>query len=218
MRPTIVLIIVWLILIGGFGPVEAQQLQSLTASLSGDTLCIEFPYHDFIIREDSLTLVAGEDIAIICRLELWQKRRMWFDRLRATRFVYSTLSYDRWDERFVLTRQEESGWETSRRFATLNQALDCLTQESPLCLALEPDDLDRESFVACALDIEYLTMEKLKELQGWLRSGDHGDRDGNSLPDKILGFLMKSTGLKNRSSLKTSENFYPAELTSEIKF
>lgn len=218
MRKTTAILLFWMTLGGVLIADQDPAAVSLPVSLQDSVISIRFPYCDFITPQDSTSLIVGEEIACVCRLELWQKRKMWFDHLRETVIHYFTLSYDRWDERFVLFYHDSDGWEVTERFALLDSLCEYLGRRLPLNLPLEREDFYRESYLAYAFSIDYLTLEQLGEIREWLSSG--GDRHGksNSLPDKIVGFLLKSSGLKNRSDLRTSEHFYPSSLKGDIKF
>ncbi|MCK4857395.1 MAG: DUF4390 domain-containing protein [candidate division Zixibacteria bacterium] len=197
---------------------RAERFTSLPVSFAGDTLKVQFPVAAFLGADDSTALVSGEDIALICRMELWQKRKLWFDRLRVTNIHYFTLSYDRWEEKFILNYQDQFGWEVERRYNSLRLLLDYLDKAHYFSLVLERDDYQRLSFLACAVDTKYLTLERMGEIREWLKWGRSAGRESSSLPDRVISFLVKSTGLRNRSELRTSQNFIPAQLQTEIKF
>lgn len=190
----------------------------LPVSIQDSTLEVSFPYCTFLTAQDSASLVSGEEIAVVCRLELWQKRKLWFDRLRQTAINYYTLSYDRWDEKFQVFYHDREGWEVTESFTVLDSLCEYLTRQGSFDLPLSTEDYQRESFIAYAIHIEYLTLEQLSEIRSWLHSGNSRSGDQNSFPDKVLGFLLKSSGLKNRSDLRSSEDFYPARIQGQIKF
>jgi hypothetical protein len=217
-RRTTLISLVLLIVLGASVSGDETVVSSLPAERQGDTVTVSFPYSRFISSSDSSALVAGEEIAVFCRLEVWQKRRLWFDRLRFSYTNYASLGYDRWDEKFVLILQGDEGWEITRRFTALAELLDYLSRHAVFRIRFEPIDHNRKTFVAYEVNIEYLAYERLAEIREWLLAGDESSSSGKSLPDKALNYIVKSAGLKNRSTLETSRIFYPAALRDEIKF
>lgn len=197
---------------------NAGPFSELPAVVSHDTLIVSFLYGSFLTEDDSVALVEGEDLALICRLELWQKRKMWFDRLRLTDIKYFTISYDRWDQKFLLLYEDDEGWEMTERFPYLDSLLLHMEREIPFIFPLKSSDLDRTSYLAYSVEIDYLTEEQLDEIADWLREGRSRPGTSKSLPDKVVGYLLKSSGLRNRSHLRTSQDFRLSESENRIKF
>ncbi len=105
------------------------ELAFLPLEFRADTLLTQLNYHSFISKADSLALCQGEDLVISARVELWQKRRLWFDRLRQGLARHFLLRYDRWEERFTLSLKERQGWGEPLDFESLPELLDSLEYE-----------------------------------------------------------------------------------------
>jgi hypothetical protein len=195
-----------------------QPFSELPASLADDTIFVNFPYSTYITPEDSSSLRAGEEIALICRLELWQDRKIWFDRLRITVTNYLRLSYDRWEQEFIVVYRDPEGWEARERSERLDTLLANIERQAAFALPLSDDDLGKQSYLACSVEIDYLSAEQLKEIADWLKGEEKDGGESKSFPGKVVGFLLKSSGLKNRSDLRASEKFRPDRLEGAIKF
>jgi hypothetical protein len=201
----------------------SPDIVALPASLAGDTLKIQFSVRGFVTDEDSIALTEGEDISLICRLELWQKRKFWFDRLRSAITRYAGISYDRWQQKFILTTYNAQGRETSESYLQLDSLLDDFAKTADFGFVLESSDYEREGYVAYSFDLQYLTPDKLGELKDWLLKGEQRkpaskEAPKSSVPNRLLDLALSSTGFKNRSFLKSSDAFIPADLAGEIRF
>jgi hypothetical protein len=200
-----------------------KEMVALPAKITGDTLTVMVPLGTFISEEDSTSIVNGETLSIICRLELWQKRRLWFDRLRLESVGYVEVTYDRWGEKFTASGLGAGGSEFDIEFSQLDSLMSELEVRLSFPFELEPNDYSRESYVACAVELQYLTPDKLADLKDWLFSGQGGkpaspkDRR-QSLPGKLVNMALNSTGFRNRSYLKSSLSFYPGQVEGAIKF
>jgi hypothetical protein len=200
-----------------------KEMIALPAMVTGDTLTVMVPLGTFISAEDSSSIVNGETLSIICRLELWQKRKLWFDRLRLESIGYAEVSYDRWGEKFTASGLGAHGSDFDIEFSQLDSLLSELEIRLVFPFELGPNDYSRESYIACAVELQYLTPDKLTDLKDWLFGGQRGtpaspkDRH-QSLPGKLVNMALNSTGFRNRSYLKSSLSFYPGQIEGAIKF
>jgi hypothetical protein len=197
-----------------------KEVAALPALVKGDTLTVMVPLGIFISAEDSISMVNGETLSIICRLELWQKRKLWFDRLRLELVGYAEITYDRWAEKFTASGLGATGSDFDLEFSQLDSLMSELEIRQVFPFNLEPNDYNRESYVACAVELQYLTPDKLTDLKDWLFSGKRGrpvspkDRH-QSLPGKLVNIALNSTGFRNRSYLKSSLSFYPGQIPQD---
>jgi hypothetical protein len=200
-----------------------EDIVALPASMAGDTLTVSVPLETFISAEDSTSIVNGETLSIICRLELWQKRRLWFDRLRLESVGYAEITYDRWREKFTASGLGAEGGDFELESSQLDSLFAEMERTLVFPLKLEPSDYSRESYIAYAVELQYLTPDKLADLKDWLFSGKRGKPAGpkdrrQSLPGKLVNIALNSTGFRNRSYLKSSLSFYPGQIEGVIKF
>jgi hypothetical protein len=200
-----------------------KEMALLPALVTGDTLTVMVPLGTFISAEDSISIVNGETLSLICRLELWQKRRLWFDRLRLESVGYAEVTYDRWAEKFTASGLAASGSDFDLEFSQLDSLMSELEIKLVFPFQLEPNDFSKESYLACAVELQYLTPDKLSDLKDWLFSGQRGrpasPKDHHqSLPGKLVNMALNSTGFRNRSYLKSSISFYPGQIEGAIKF
>lgn len=194
----------------------AGELDSLQLEFAADTMLVRLDYSAFLTDDDAAALDQGEDLVLSVNLELWQNRSLWFDRLRRSLATHFLLHYDRWQECYTLSPRGAEDWLEpieSPQFTTL---LDSLQAAYPHRLSLTSEDFQRKSYIVYTVEVRYATPEKLNEIASWLVGG--GDNNSKSLPNKALGFLVNSTGIKNRSYLQNSENFLPADRPSSVIF
>jgi len=209
---------------GSFLFAQSTPLHSLPATIVADTLSIEFPYAIFLTSEDSLSLLRGEEITLICRLELWQKRKLWFDKMRQSVTRAFKLSFNRWEEKFSLEYLDDYGWKVSKHDTILDSLLIRFARWSPYTFKLEGDDFTARSSVAYSIEVKYLTLQKVGEIGRWLRGGEKNDTisigsaDDGSFAGKLLRVALKTAGFKNRSETRASETFLPDTLSGEIFF
>lgn len=201
----------------------SSEIEALPAILAGDTLTVRVPFAAIVSAEDSLSMVNGEALSIVCRLELWQKRKMWFDRLRQELIGYVELSYDRWGERFRAACYCASGNDFSLEFPQLDSLVSAVANRLAFPFTLESNDYARESYIAFNVELKYLTPDQLGDLKDWLFSGKKTKTTGvrnqqQSLPGKLVNMALNSTGFRNRSYLKSSLSFYPGQISEAIKF
>lgn len=199
------------ILVGAEG-----ELASLPVQFQADTMLVRFDYAPFLTPDDTLTLAQGEDLVLSCRLELWQKRKFWFDHLKQSSTQHFLLSHDRWEEAYTLTPRGAKGWLETQDFPSLDSLLRTIQVEFPLAMPLQRDDFSRRSYLVYSAEVRYVTPEMLDDIVGWL-SG-HDNKSSKSLPDKALGFLVNSAGIKNRSYLRSSTEFIPADRPDSVIF
>jgi len=148
---------------------------------------------------------------------------MWFDRLRIELVGYVELTYDRWSQRFRAECLDAGDSDLQIESPRLDSLVISARERLPFSFILEANDYARESYVACSVELKYLTPDKLSELKDWLfsgkKTGQEGSRDRQtSFPGKILNVVLSSTGFRNRSFLKSSQSFYPGQLEGVIKF
>jgi hypothetical protein len=194
----------------------AGGLSFLPLEFQADTLLVQLNYHPFVTEDDSLALSQGEDLVVSARLELWQKRRFWFDRLRQSQARHFLLRYDRWEETFTVSRRQLQGWAEPLQFELLPDLLDSLEHEFAFQIPLDAKDFERRSYLVYTVEVRYVTPEKLDEIASWLTGS--GKKGSKSLPDRVLGFLVSSTGIKNRSYLQSSSEFLPAARPARANF
>lgn len=202
---------------------DDKDFISLPANLIGDSLAVHFDFAAFLTADDSASLVEGEDLSIICRLELWQKRKLWFDRLRTEITGYFRIGYDRWQERFILSTLSSRGEAAEKFYTNLDSLLDDMKRVNQFTFVLEPADHERESYLAYSLDLKYLTPGKLGNLKEWLLKGERSNTANDetrktSLPNKLIALALNSAGFKNRTFLRSSLSFFPLEIRGEIWF
>jgi hypothetical protein len=143
--------------------------------------------------------------------------------LRLELVGYVEISFDRWGEKFLASGLGATGSDFDLEFSQLDTLMSELEARLVFPFYLESNDYSRESYLACSVELQYLTPDKLTDLKDWLFSGKGGSPAGprdhhQSLPGKLVNMALNTTGFRNRSYLKSSQAFYPGQIEGVIKF
>lgn len=170
--------------------------------------------------ETRTSIERGLPITVRFTVELWRKRRLWFDKQLDSRVRSFRVRYDPGEKLYSVSGTgRRRGRET---FQTLDAALERL---SPRDLDVYPrpelEDGPRY-YVTVEMAIQPLTVEEFRELDGWLsgriRGGGQesapvaGD-DGGGVSGAFFGFLLDMAGFGD----KIHEAETPAFRTSSLE-
>lgn len=169
--------------------------------------------------EDVLTtrirsgVTRGMPATLTLRVELWRRRTIWFDKLESTWETQQRVRYDVWSESYRLERRGAAPLIVSN-LDSLEAAL-----EQPLRLRLWPASALRPGpryYVSLLAQIEPLTVDDVREIEGWL-SGEvedkrHAGLGGvTRLPSAVFDAVRNAVGLGDVSVRAQSPDFVLAE-------
>jgi hypothetical protein len=164
------------------------------------------------------SIQSGLPITVRYTVELWRKRRLWFDKQIDSRVRRFRVGYDPGEKLYSLVG--EGGRNRAETFTTLDAALERL---SPRVLEVHPlDELNpaQSYFVTLEMAIQPLTLEEFRELDGWISGRLRGDSPADSLPDEggqgvsaaVFDFLMDMAGFGDEVHEAETPPFRPALL------
>jgi hypothetical protein len=181
--------------------------------LNGD-LVMQFRVEEVFTEKVIKFLNRGFTVEIEYKIELWRKRRYWFDRLDCQHNISYQIDFEPLEKRYICFRSQQEAEITSKLDQQLDTIIKWTTQpEPPLnVIPLEQLDQNAEYYYNIEILIATLTTDNIKHLQKWLEYG--GKEKGNST---ITGtsFKLARDFLSSRNRKKVSEQsekFYPHDL------
>jgi hypothetical protein len=154
-------------------------------------------------------LKKGMTAGVEYQIQLWEKRRGWFDLVIAESLFRMKVGYDNWDRKFVVTRHdgesrfssdEETGLQCSR---LLNFKITHRDR-------LKPGKWYR---ILVRVVFQPMSIENVRELKHWL-SGEVDDLNAKSIKrsrspwksagDWLLGFIVNVSGFGDREVTASS--------------
>lgn len=210
-RAAVALLSVLLALTIGPSPARADdgglRLSIDNLTLNSDFLAFDLDLEGAFSEGREEELFQGFATNIAYTVELWRERGLWFDKLKLTRTLTLKVTYDLWDERYVVHFRRDR----MARFDTIEEVKDATCRLKGLKL-VEATELspEEEYYIAVRARVRPLTVEELGEIEDWL-SGDlpSGGRGGGilSIPSYLMKMLLGTTGVTDRSVLTKSDVF-----------
>jgi hypothetical protein len=208
------------------GPLALALLALLPAAASALDLTVDAPrehggyvYCDVRLREPfeprvRESLEHGMPATLSVRAELWRRRRGWFDKLESNYEAAVRIRYDVWSEQF---RIERPGAEPA--FVPSLDAADALLSH-PWALPvgrigqLRPEGV---YYVAAQAVLKPLSVEDVKEVEGWLSGEVESQRKAGigvvtELPRALFDAVRNFAGFGDRRVRTTSMDFSLADL------
>jgi hypothetical protein len=210
--------------------VSALSMTAASPARADDQLVLE----DLGLRDGMVAVVArlhsgfdprtrnaiqsGLPITVRYTVELWRKRKLWFDKQIDSRVRRFRVGYDPGEKLYTLVG--DGGRNRAETFDTLDAALERL---SPRTLDVHPRgglNPDQNYFVTVEMAIQPLTLEEFRELDGWISGRLRGDSPGDSLPapdgqgfsGAVFDFLMDMAGFGDEIHEAETPPFRPALL------
>jgi hypothetical protein len=148
----------------------------------------------------------GLPITVRYTVELWRKRRLWFDKQLDSRVRAFRVRYDPGERLYSVSGADR--YQVRETFQTLDAALERL---SPRALDVHPrSELEGDAtyYVTVEMAIQPLTVEEFRELDGWISGrirGEDGDEepggpDGgeDGVSGAFFGFLIDLAGFGDK--------------------
>lgn len=212
-------------------PILAAMLPA--ASRAADALVLE----EIGVREGMVTATArledgfddetrtsierGLPITVRYTVEVWRKRRLWFDKQLNSSVRAFRVSLDPGERLYSVAGADR--YRVRETFQTLDAALERL---SPLVLDVYPrSELESGStyYLNVEMAIQPLTVEQFRELDGWIsgriRGEEGGEEDGagpeeggKGVSGALFGFLIDLAGFGDKILEAQTPGFRPSAL------
>jgi hypothetical protein len=187
------------------------------ARVENGQLVAEIRLMDIFAPRIEQSLARGMPATIVLHAELWKRRTAWFDRLVVSQDAAIKVRYLVWEDLYQVERHRLQPIET----ASLDSIRTLLSRPVPLPLAASSTlDPRGRYFVAVSATIKPLSVEDLREGEGWL-SGEveSGRREGfgvlTALPRSVFDAVRNFAGFGDDRARAVSEDFELGTLLAE---
>lgn len=187
---------------------SAQPLLSILSLYSEDDhLCVDFYLKNALEKDILASVKNGVPALLSYRIEVWEDKANWYDRIVKTLTCSYKIAYDNWDTLYCVDALTQGKKETGRakNVAELIHLL-CNQKKFKTCPIRE---LSREAsyYVSISAAIQSLSAERVKEIESWLGGGG-GDNQREA--GGLLGFVVDMFGSKARQ-VQAKSNIFALE-------
>jgi hypothetical protein len=185
----------------------------LGVATHSDSLIVQFGIEEEFFEKVADTLERGFSATIKYTVELWEPRRTWFDRLAHTEVTAYKIRYDSWSEEYIAVG---AGGEVDAQASPRNLSI-CRVGVNQIPAAYVPNlRPDKSYYIHLNIQIQPLTVEEVRELEGWLRGTWGGSQPGESrtrgISRGLFGLVKNLTGFGDEVVSTRSEKFRLDEL------
>lgn len=174
-------------------------------------LLFDFEVRDLMTKEILNGLRKGMTAALEYQIQLWQERQ-WVNRLAAEELLRMKVSYDTWEERYIV---DMVGGDPQRFNEDDLKAFCSELVEFPVANADELDQ-DAEYTIAVKIILQPLSVDSYREIRQWL-SGEvrqlnpkkitSTQEPGKKAGNWLLGLVLNLTGFGDRVITAKSDRF-----------
>ncbi len=191
----------------------SDEIAILGVATQSDSLVAQFGISEAFLDKLEDTLERGFSATIKYTVEIWEPRRIWFDRLTHTEFVAYKIRYDSWSQEYVVLGPEgQVDASSSPRDLSVCRAGINQVSVAPVA-ALKPE---RSYYIHLNIQIQPLAVEEIRELENWLRGTWSGSGTGESrtkgISRGLFGLARNLTGFGDKVISARSETFSLDEL------
>jgi|GEM_PF-1737721 len=146
----------------------------------------------------------GFTVKIEYKIELWQSRRYWFDRLGSQHNISYQIDFEPLEKRYICLKSQEGAAITSKLDQQLDEIIEWTTRPEPPLNVIPLDRLDQEAeyYYSIEILIATLTTENIKHLQKWL---EYGEKERETSTITGTSFRLARDFLSSRNRRKISE-------------
>ncbi len=199
------------------GPALAMRVRVLSVRENGGYLWLNARFSDLLTPRLRQGLERGMPATLLLHVDLWRRRRGWFDRLEGDWRAQARVIYDVWAESYKLERGAMPPFHTTR-LDTLETELarPFLVRLAPVA-SLEPG---QPYYLSVDAVLKPLTVEDAREIEGWLSGEVKSKRRAGlgaitALPLAMFDAVRNLVGLGDQSAHTQSEDFRSEELARE---
>jgi hypothetical protein len=185
-------------------PSASQPLLSILSLYSQeDHLCVDFYLKNALERDILSSIKNGVPALLSYRVEVWQDRDSWYDKLvKSVTYSYK-IAYDNWDTLYCVDALSQGKAETGRA-KNVGELIHLLCNQRSL-KACPVKELDRDGsyYVTISAAIQALSAERVKEIESWLggRRDQDPSRAGGLLGVVVDMFTSKARRAEAKSSI-----------------
>lgn len=195
-------------------PARAEDLSVALGvpHFAGDSLAVDWRVTSLLDDGARRSLESGVGAEILITLEIWKQRRLWFNKLEATRVLEYSALLDERNRRFEL--DERGG--PSRAFATVGELESFIASPAAVAIAASADlSSSSRYFVAIDVQLKPLTIEAMRRIEHWMGGSAHPEHDGgpaSGLTRGLIGIAADLSGFGDRVGSDRTEAFRVTEI------
>jgi hypothetical protein len=175
-------------------------------------LVVNFQIEGLFQNEHLSGLKKGVTAAIQYKIQLWQDRRRWFDRMIAEERIRMKVLFDKWEKRYVVVSSDNRL--TSLTEEEMRQHC---TRLSDFVL-YDAENLEPETtyYVVVKAILQPMSIENYEEIKRWLtgeveslnpKSVREGKSPGEKVGEWVVNLALNLTGFGEREVAARSESF-----------
>lgn len=154
----------------------------LVASISFDSL-----FTDKIVEG----LERGLTVQIKYEIELWQPRKIWFDKYIISEDFWFKVLFNRWQKKYIISMEEER--RSTSSFERVKEI--CAFQKNHPVRKLGDIQKNKNYYLVAKCSIKPLDIENIEEMSNWLKGGEKKDeKNRRGVTSKIIEFVSNVTG------------------------
>ena len=172
--------------------------------LNGDLL-MQFCAEEIFTGKVIKFLNRGFTIEVEYKIELWRRRRFWFDSLDGQHDISYRTNFEPLDKRYVCLKSQQGTAVTSKLNRKLDEIIQWVTCPEPPLTVIPVKQLDQKGkyYYNIEILIATLTTENIKHLQSWLSEFGGKEKEPSTLTK--TSFKVAADFLSSRNHKKISE-------------
>ena len=180
-------------------------------------LVVNFQIEDLFQNEHLSGMKKGVTAAIQYKIQLWQDRRRWFDRMITEERIRMKVLFDKWEKRFVVVSSDN-------RLASLTEEdmqQQCTRLSDFILYPVENLNPKTVYYVVVKAILQPMSIENVEEIKRWLqgevesinpKSIREGKSPGEKLGEWVVNLALNLTGFGEREVDAQSERFSGEDL------
>ncbi|MBD3181986.1 DUF4390 domain-containing protein [Candidatus Poribacteria bacterium] len=146
----------------------------------------------------------GFTVRIDYKIELWRKRRFWFDSLESQKRLSYQMNFVPLEKRYLCVKYQDGKALESKLDRQQEEIIKWVTQPEPPLKLVNTMELDQKSgyYYNIEVIVATLTTENIEHLQQWLDEFDEEEEDKSTFTEttlKVAADLLSSRNRKNKT-------------------
>jgi len=185
-----------------------SDVEIVDLKVQSDSIWVAFEIDEEFFEKLTDTLDRGFSATLKYTFEIWEPRRTWFDRLNRSVVIPYKVRYDSWSEEYVAlgSRGEVDAQASPEDLSICHRGVNRIPVFD--VARLKPD---RSYYLHLSVELQPLTVEEIRELEGWLRGTWSGSEGRTSrtrgISRGLFGLVKNLTGFGDEVVRTRSENF-----------
>ena len=178
-------------------------------------LVMQFRIEEVFTEKVIKFLNRGFTVKLEYKIELWRRRRYWFDNLDSQNDISYQIDFEPLEKRYICLKSQQGAAITSKLDQKLDEIIRWTTQPDPPLTIIPVGQLNPkvEYYYNIEILIATLTAENVKHLQKWLSEFGEKERERSTFTRTSFKVAADFLSSKNHKKLSVrSERFRPQDL------